>query len=107
MDGFGSRGDTHTIRLEFATKVKQAQFDAVGPALENWAFLMMFGAYREGLGAMEEFAVTPGEIYMADPCTVEQTIRAFQAPDVVFESVINFAAKVHFTVGSVASLEIV
>jgi hypothetical protein len=107
LEEFGSQVDMHTVRIEFAKRLEPAHFDIVGAALENWALLIMFGAYRDTFEVMEDFSITPGEIYMVDPYTVEQTIRAFRAPDIVFEGVINFAVKLHFTLLSVANLEIV
>lgn len=107
---WGSQAYTHTVRIEFANKLTRNAFDEIGPVLENWCYLVMFGAYLQEIEIMEEFSLNPDsiQIHMIDPYTIEQIIDVSQElSQSAFQALINFIVKLHLTFQPVNILEII
>jgi hypothetical protein len=106
MDEELAENSEPVVRLKFAEKLGDERFESLKPRVAAWANLVTMGGYRDDLSQMISFPLVPGEFYMTSPTVAEFEVTGFDAPVMVFDSLINMAIKFHGTVCPVRSLEI-
>lgn len=106
LEHLGARKNNPLIRMEFERALLDEEFDHLSRLVTNWEEILIFGGYFDSPSQFEMAPLVPGELYLATPSTVEDSMLDFQAPEEAFNGLINLACTLHEKVCPLRSLSI-
>jgi hypothetical protein len=83
------------VRLDFVAEVEDDWIEAIEERLLDWDSVVYLGGYYDDFTEMEEPQLDATETYRASTTSIEHRIRAWNAPFIALESLVNIAIKLH------------
>ena len=105
VDDFLPERSEFVVRVHFGQEVQDEVVQLVEQRFRDWDSVVRLGGYHDDFAELREPALDPTETHRMGPESIEHRIRAWNAPLMALEGLINIVVKLHHT-NSVAGLQL-